>query len=119
MHWVVVLAISFALSYGEIQLSNNKNATCTRACVLNDNCLNLLRGMSLVHMTPLECRTCIANRCGPYDRANRGTPADCLMESKATCPGCPMLSSKEDMKRVDCNKCIDECGPKILLGSQS
>nr|XP_002132139.1 uncharacterized protein LOC100185480 [Ciona intestinalis] len=86
-----------------------KNRTCMRSCATNNQCPTRDEAWNRLQQTSQECRSCVVERCGPFNRANRSEVADCITEAKAECTGCPTLSSSEQTNMRSCRKCIRDC----------
>ncbi|XP_078487986.1 uncharacterized protein LOC100185090 [Ciona intestinalis] len=86
-----------------------KNRTCMRSCATNNQCPTRGEAWNRLQQTSQECRSCVVERCGPFNRANRSEVADCITEAKDECTGCPTLSSSEQTNMRSCRRCIRDC----------
>ncbi|CAK8680006.1 unnamed protein product [Clavelina lepadiformis] len=83
--------------------------SCMKSCEQSDVCPSRIEVRNSVMSSRRECRRCVMQECGEFERSNRSEVLDCLVDARAECSSCPPAGEEEERRMGECRTCISGC----------
>ncbi|XP_076817525.1 uncharacterized protein LOC143463051 isoform X2 [Clavelina lepadiformis] len=83
--------------------------SCMKSCEQSDVCPSRIEVRNSVMSSRRECRSCVMQECGEFERSNRSEVLDCLVDARAECSSCPPAGEEEERRMGECRTCISGC----------